>query len=125
MCQIEWHLVNQRCKYLLVYIILIQFLQKIPKQILRFLSCSSKDLGVLLCCYYLSLGYNAKLVLGHALPGGDTTFVLTQENDVYFLIDPSTGQKFNRTDIYCPLSKVYCLVSHENVNYLSIVTVHY
>lgn len=76
---------------------------------------SPKDLGVILVCYYLSLGYTAFLVLGYAIPYGDTTFVLTKENNEYYLIDPHSGKKYSSRDTFCPLTKVYCLANNENV----------
>lgn len=79
------------------------------------LSTSAKDLGTLLASYYLSLGFRAWLVMGFALPYGETTFVLTHENNEYFLSDPGTGKKFSAKDTNCPLTKVYCLVNNENV----------
>ncbi|KAG4068603.1 hypothetical protein HA402_004944 [Bradysia odoriphaga] len=84
-------------------------------QIMTILTASAKDLGVLLCCYYLSLGYRAYLVLGNAFPNGDTTFVLIKENGEFVLVDPFTGKKYPANDINCTLTKVYCLISHENV----------
>lgn len=83
------------------------------------LTTSAKDLGVLLCCYYLSLGYRAFLVLGNAFPNGDTTFVLIKESGEFFLIDPFTGKKYSAKDINCTLTKVYCLVNNENVRTIS------
>lgn len=85
------------------------------QQILSILSASAKDLGILLVCYYLSLGFRAFLVMGFALPNGDTTFVATKENGEYFLIDPFTGKKYSAKDTGCPLTKVYCMVNSDNV----------
>lgn len=85
------------------------------QQILNILMASPKDLGVLLTCYYLSLGFNAYLVMGFAIPYGDTTFVLTKENNEYFLIDPHTGRKCSTRDTFCALTKVYCIVNPKNV----------
>lgn len=85
------------------------------QQVMTILSSSAKDLGVLLCCYYLSLGYRAFLVLGNAFPNGDTTFVLIKESGEFVLVDPFTGKKYSAADVNCTLAKVYCLVSNENV----------
>lgn len=79
------------------------------------LTASAKDVGVLLCCYYLSLGYRAFLVLGNAFPNGDATFVLIKENGMFILVDPFTGKKYSANDINCTLTKVYCLINSENV----------
>lgn len=82
---------------------------------LNTLVASPKDLGVLLSCYYFSLGYTTFLVLGYAIPYGDTTFVLLKDNNEYFLIDPHTGKKYSSRDTFCPLTKVYALANNENV----------
>lgn len=79
------------------------------------LSASAKDLGTILVGFYLSLGFRAYLVLGFALPHGDTTFVLTKENGEYFLIDPTTGRKYSANDTRCPLQRVYALATSQNV----------
>ncbi|KAJ6629951.1 Coiled-coil and C2 domain-containing protein 2A [Pseudolycoriella hygida] len=84
-------------------------------QMMTFMTSSAKDLGVLLCCYYLSLGYRAFLALGSAFPNGDTTFVLIKENGEYVLVDPFTGKKYSATDVNCTLTKVYCLINNENI----------
>lgn len=85
------------------------------QQILNILIASPKDLGVLLACFYLALGINAFVVLGFAIPYGDTTFVLTKESEEYFFIDPHSGKKFPTGDTFCPLTKVYCIVGTDNV----------
>lgn len=82
---------------------------------LNILIASPKDLGVLLTCYYLSLGFSAYLVLGFAIPYGDTTFVLTKENGDFYLVDPHSGKKCSSRDTFCALTKVYCLVGPDNV----------
>lgn len=79
------------------------------------LSASAKDIGTILVGFYLSLGFRAYLVLGFALPHGDTTFVLTKENGEYFLVDPTTGRKYLANDAMCPLTRVYAIVSSDNV----------
>lgn len=85
------------------------------QQTLSMLSASAKDLGTILVGYYLSLGFRAYLVLGFALPHGDTTFVLTKENGEFFLINPTTGRKYYANDPLCPLQRVYAIASSENV----------
>lgn len=85
------------------------------QQIINILTASSKDLGVLLTCYYTTLGYQSYIVLGHTLYNGDTTFVLIKDEDAFFLINPQTGKKYLHNDTLCPLTKVYCLANSENV----------
>lgn len=79
------------------------------------MATSAKDHGTLLTSYYLTLGVRAWLVLGFALPFGDTTFVLTRENGEFFLIDPNTGRKYSAKDTFCPLIRVHCVVGTDNV----------
>lgn len=76
---------------------------------------SPKDLGVLLTCYYLSLGYDAYLVLGFAIPYGDTTFTLIRDANEYYFIDPHSGRKCSTRDTFGALTKAYCLVNQRNV----------
>lgn len=54
-------------------------------------------------------------MLGYAVPYGDTTFVLTKENNEYYLIDPHSGKKYSSRDTFCPLTKIYCLANSQNV----------
>lgn len=82
---------------------------------INILTASSKDLGVLLSCYYTTLEYQCYLVLGHTLYNADTTYVLIKDNNEYFLINPHTGKKYMSKDTLCPLIKIYCLVNGENV----------
>uniref|UniRef100_A0A336K7A0 CSON004015 protein n=1 Tax=Culicoides sonorensis TaxID=179676 RepID=A0A336K7A0_CULSO len=84
------------------------------EQIFNVLCASPKDLGVLLTCYFLTLKLNAWLILGHGLPMGDTCFVLLKEENDYFIVDPTTGKKYESTTVDCPLKKVYALANHEN-----------
>lgn len=83
-------------------------------QIFNLVCASPKDLGVLLTCYYLTLKLDAWLILGQALPLGDTCFVLLKEENEYFIVDPTTGKKYESTAVDCPLKKVYALVNSEN-----------
>lgn len=85
------------------------------EEILNITLVSPKDLGVLLCCYYLAIGYRAWLVAGKSLLIGETTFVLILEDGEYYFIDPSTGRKYSTKDLFCPLTEIYYLVNEENV----------
>lgn len=79
--------------------------------------CSVKDMGVLLCNYMLSLGLDCWLVLGMAIPHGESTFVLYRhpESAELHLIAPASGKRYQLQDIFCPLMRVYCLVGTQNV----------
>lgn len=79
------------------------------------MTSSSKDLGVLLTCYYLELGYQAWLILGSSITSGECCFVLTRKSNEFRIMDPSTGKKYMSKDINCPLKSCYCLVNQYNV----------
>lgn len=79
------------------------------------MSASCKDLGVLLTCFYLELGYDAWLILGNGLSSGESCFVLIKERNEFFVIDPTSGRRYSYKDIYCPLTTCYCLVNQFNV----------
>ncbi|EDW74405.2 uncharacterized protein Dwil_GK21406 [Drosophila willistoni] len=85
--------------------------------------CSPKDLGVLLCNYMLSLGLQCWLLLGVACPYGECSFVLFRQPDTadLLLLAPATGKRYQLYDVYCPLMRVYCLVSQQNI-YFNIQT---
>ncbi|XP_055540929.1 coiled-coil and C2 domain-containing protein 2A [Wyeomyia smithii] len=85
------------------------------REIMNVMCASPKDLGVLLACFYTSLEYEVYLVLGHSLLAGDCTFVLLREGGEFFLVDPTNGKRYNSTDTYCPLSKIYYIVNQDNV----------
>ncbi|XP_055386260.1 coiled-coil and C2 domain-containing protein 2A [Condylostylus longicornis] len=76
---------------------------------------SPKDLGVLLACYYMTIGIRCWLALGISCPNGETAYILTQENSNFILTDSSTGKRYNSKDVQCPLNKVYYLVGQENI----------
>jgi coiled-coil and C2 domain-containing protein 2A len=70
----------------------------------------------------MHLGKKAWLLLGVGIPHGPTAYVLTREgeqrNFTYWLWDPASGQKYSIQDSFCPLQKVFCLISDENVSVL-------
>lgn len=79
--------------------------------------CSVKDKGVLLCNYMLSLGLECWLLLGMAIPHGESTFVLYRQPETadLVLIAPASGKQYQLQDIFCPLIRVYCIVGTQNV----------
>ena len=79
------------------------------------MTSSSKDLGVLLTCFYLELGLSVWLMLGSSTSCGDTCFVLIKESNEFFIVDPTTGRKYSSKDTYCPFIKCYCLANQHNV----------
>ncbi|XP_055593663.1 coiled-coil and C2 domain-containing protein 2A [Uranotaenia lowii] len=85
------------------------------KEIVSMMCASPKDLGVLLAGFYLLLEFDVYLILGHSLLTGDSTFVLLREGMEYFIVDPTSGRKYSSTDTYCPLNRIYYIVSQDNV----------
>lgn len=79
------------------------------------MTSSSKDLGVLLTCFYLELGCPAWLIIGSSTTCGESCFVLIRESNEFCIVDPTSGRKYSSKDIYCPLTKCYCLVNQYNV----------
>ncbi|KAM8713526.1 hypothetical protein ACLKA7_013790 [Drosophila subpalustris] len=79
--------------------------------------CSAKDLGVLLCNFMLSLGLECWLLLGLACPYGECTFVIYRQPETaeLLLVDPTTGKRYQHQDVFCPLTRVYCIVGTENI----------
>ncbi|XP_065088356.1 coiled-coil and C2 domain-containing protein 2A [Ochlerotatus camptorhynchus] len=85
------------------------------REIINIMCASPKDLGVLLACFYMILEYDVYLILGHSLLTGDSTFVLLREGSEYFIIDPISGRRYNSTDTYYPLTRIYYIVNQNNV----------
>ncbi|CAN0102572.1 unnamed protein product, partial [Sphacelaria rigidula] len=60
------------------------------------------------------------IVVGRAVPEGDTIYVLLQELTRYgepwssVIWKPSTGEGFDSRDSRCPLQDIACVVSQEN-----------
>ncbi|XP_017835465.1 coiled-coil and C2 domain-containing protein 2A [Drosophila busckii] len=79
--------------------------------------CSAKDLGVLLCNFMLALGLECWLLLGLACPYGECSFVIYRQpqSGELLLIAPATGKRYQLQDIFCPLTRVHCVVGQENI----------
>ncbi|XP_060655942.1 LOW QUALITY PROTEIN: coiled-coil and C2 domain-containing protein 2A [Drosophila nasuta] len=79
--------------------------------------CSIKDLGVLLCNYLLTLGLECWMLLGFACPYGECTFVIYRQPDSaeLLLLAPSTGKRYQLQDVFCPLTRVHCMVGRDNI----------
>lgn len=65
-------------------------------------------------CYYTELGIKAWAILGYGLPSGNSCYVLIKESNVFYIIDPLTGKKYNSRDTYCPLTVVYSIMNENN-----------
>ncbi|KAK6617101.1 hypothetical protein RUM43_014703 [Polyplax serrata] len=89
-------------------------------QVLRLLSGDYEDHAILLCGYFLKMGFQAYLLLGSGIPHGFMAYVLVKETIgkatvKYFIWDPTNGQKYNVDDSFCPLQKVYCVINDQNI----------
>lgn len=85
-------------------------------QFLNMLCGDEEEHAILLVNYFLHIGLQAYLVLGNAVPEGDTAYVLTHDpSQEYLLWNASTGQHYKTTDSLCPLQNVYALVNQDNV----------
>uniref|UniRef100_A0A3P9CZ90 Coiled-coil and C2 domain containing 2A n=1 Tax=Maylandia zebra TaxID=106582 RepID=A0A3P9CZ90_9CICH len=84
-------------------------------QFLTLLAGDEEEHAVLLCNYFLSLGKKAWLIIGTAIPEGPTAYVLTLEQNLYLIWNPSSGQFYGQYDTFCPLQAVGCLVNADNV----------
>ncbi|XP_029767236.1 protein CC2D2B [Terrapene carolina triunguis] len=71
--------------------------------------------AVLLCNYLLYFGKKAWVLLGTSVLEGKVAYVLTHENEEYFLWNPLNGQCYKQFDTFCPLQSVDCLINRENV----------
>lgn len=83
---------------------------------------SVTDHAVALLCYLLALKMDAWLLIGYGIPHGPTAYVLTceyvkdTELPTYYVYDVFYNEKYNVTDSFCPLQKIYCLANGENVS---------
>ncbi|XP_040413141.1 coiled-coil and C2 domain-containing protein 2A isoform X3 [Cygnus olor] len=84
-------------------------------QFLDLLAGDEEEHAVLLCNYFLGMGKKAWLIIGNAIPEGQTAYVLTLEQSQYVIWNPSTGCFYRQYDTFCPLQNVYCLISCDNI----------
>ncbi|KAJ8935130.1 hypothetical protein NQ318_015785 [Aromia moschata] len=90
-------------------------------QLLRFMLGSIIDHAVALTCYLLALKMDVWLVLGYGIPNGYAAYVLVREyaketeTPNYYIYDVAYNEKYNVTDVFCPLHSIYCLVNGENI----------
>ncbi|XP_071836357.1 coiled-coil and C2 domain-containing protein 2A-like [Apostichopus japonicus] len=84
-------------------------------QFLQMLQGDEEEHAVLLVNYFMHLGKTAYLVLGTAIPEGPTSYVLSKEGNEFWVWNPTTGEKYQQTNNFCPLKSVGCLVNQENI----------
>ncbi|CAJ0961389.1 unnamed protein product, partial [Mesorhabditis belari] len=85
-------------------------------QLMQLCCGDEEEHAVLLVCWLLSMGVDAKLVLGTALPEGDkAAFVLVQHPEITALLNPSDGNHYSLNDALCPLISVDTVVTSGNL----------
>lgn len=83
---------------------------------------SINDHATALCCYLLGLKMDVWLVLGYGIPHGHAAWVFSKEyttdQDVptHYIYDVVQNEKYNVTDEFCTLLKIYCVLNGENVS---------
>lgn len=84
------------------------------------------DHAVALTCYLLALKMDVWLVLGYGIPHGSAAWVLSKEYatdqdvQIHYIYDVVRNEKYNVTDEFCTLLRIYCVVNSENVSDLYI-----
>ncbi|KAH3847614.1 hypothetical protein DPMN_089941, partial [Dreissena polymorpha] len=84
-------------------------------QFLAMLSGDEEEHAILLVNYFLHMGIKAWLICGNAIPEGPTAYVLTEEANVHYIWNPSSGERFRTNDATCPLRSIGCIVNNENI----------
>ncbi|XP_078534578.1 coiled-coil and C2 domain-containing protein 2A [Lissotriton helveticus] len=84
-------------------------------QFLDLLAGDEEEHAVLLCNYFLAMGKKAWIIVGNAIPEGPTSYVLSLEQNQYFIWNPSKGRFYGQYDTFCPLQSVGCLINAENI----------
>lgn len=79
------------------------------------LSGDVEDHAVLLTCFLLQMGHPAYLLIGVGIPHCASAYVLVNSPGAEVVWDPTTGTKYSVRDSFCPLQKVFSLVSNTNV----------
>lgn len=84
-------------------------------QFMKMLCGDEEEHAVLLTNYFLAMGKTAYLILGNAIPEGQTAYVLTVEADKHQVWNARTGESYSVHDNYCPIQSIGCLINAENI----------
>ncbi|XP_064382985.1 coiled-coil and C2 domain-containing protein 2A-like [Halichondria panicea] len=92
-------------------------------QFLHMLAGDEEEHALLLCNYLLHCGLEAWVVMGHAIPEGSTSYVLTCHPGLplgsklsrYLLWNPNTGHHYLHDEPHIPLKSVGCVLNQYNV----------
>lgn len=85
---------------------------------LEWLVGGDEERAVLLHNYLAALNYEVYILLGMAVPEGETAFVLyrNKTNQTMRMINPTTGMNTNASDPTCALQQVWALFNQNNVS---------
>lgn len=69
------------------------------------------------------------LVLGYGIPQGYAAWTLCKEYSAdtnlpaYYIFDVVRNEKYNVTDEFCSVLKIYCVINNENVSNFNLVVI--
>ncbi|KAL0238933.1 hypothetical protein PCE1_004624 [Barthelona sp. PCE] len=81
-------------------------------------AADDEEHAILFCNFvrYLQPSYSVFLLLGRSAVHGDVALVLVRtEKGTFRIYDPSRGLQFSLDDPFCPLSRIDCIVSSEQI----------
>nr|XP_018671326.2 coiled-coil and C2 domain-containing protein 2A isoform X3 [Ciona intestinalis] len=86
-------------------------------QFMQMLCGDEEEHAILLLNYFLHLGKQAYLLLGTAVPEGNTAYVLTVDHNAreYIIWNASTGEYHDKSDPHSPLQSVGALINDTNI----------
>lgn len=78
---------------------------------------TGEEKAILLYNYLSGLNFDVYLVLGMAVPEGETAFVLYRDKSTnnQWMVNPSTGIKTDVKDSNCSMQQVWALVNQSDV----------
>lgn len=68
--------------------------------------------GIYIYIYKMMIWF---LSSGKGIPEGPTAYVMTEQENDYWIWNAGTGEHFSYRDSYCPLQSISCLINAENV----------
>nr|XP_022316561.1 coiled-coil and C2 domain-containing protein 2A-like isoform X3 [Crassostrea virginica] len=84
-------------------------------QFLQMMAGDEEEHAVLLANYFLYMKKVTWLIIGKGIPEGPTAYVMTEQENDYWIWNAGTGEHFSYRDSYCPLQSISCLINAENI----------
>lgn len=84
-------------------------------QFLQMMAGDEEEHAVLLANYFLYMKKITWLIIGKGIPEGPTAYVMTEQENDYWIWNAGTGEHFSYRDSYCPLQSISCLINAENI----------